>query len=100
MAECVQVYDGSRANWKESDVCHPVNAYGRTKLEAEQLIQVGFNSINLLLSTEGLLLFSLSLVLGFVVTLVKEGHCIKLLLLLLVLLHPFVCSTVDVTGAK
>ena len=36
----VQVYDGSRANWKESDACHPVNAYGRTKLEAEQLIQV------------------------------------------------------------
>ncbi|KAL3155375.1 hypothetical protein ABBQ38_010936 [Trebouxia sp. C0009 RCD-2024] len=34
-----QVYDGSKAYWKESDVCRPVNAYGRTKLEAEQLIQ-------------------------------------------------------------
>ena len=37
------MYEGSRANWKESDACHPVNAYGRTKLEAEQLIQVGLN---------------------------------------------------------
>lgn len=34
-----QVYDGSKANWQETDVCHPVNAYGQTKLEAEQLIQ-------------------------------------------------------------
>ncbi|KAL0051399.1 hypothetical protein WJX82_006672 [Trebouxia sp. C0006] len=34
-----QVYDGSKANWRETDKCHPVNAYGRTKLEAEQLIQ-------------------------------------------------------------
>ncbi|KAA6429698.1 MAG: methionine adenosyltransferase 2 subunit beta-like [Trebouxia sp. A1-2] len=33
------VYDGSKANWRETDKCHPVNAYGRTKLEAEQLIQ-------------------------------------------------------------
>ena len=45
VAQCVQVYDGSRANWKESDVCHPVNAYGRTKLEAEQLIQVGISTV-------------------------------------------------------
>jgi dTDP-4-dehydrorhamnose reductase len=36
----MQVYDGSKANWRETDKCHPVNAYGRTKLEAEQLIQV------------------------------------------------------------
>ena len=36
----VQVYDGSKANWQEDDPCHPVNAYGRSKLEAEQLIQV------------------------------------------------------------
>lgn len=34
-----QVYDGSRANWKETDPCAPVNAYGQTKLEAEQYIQ-------------------------------------------------------------
>ena len=36
----MQVYDGGKANWRETDRCHPVNAYGRTKLEAEQLIQV------------------------------------------------------------
>lgn len=36
----VQVYDGSKAHWSERDLCHPVNAYGRTKLEAEELIQV------------------------------------------------------------
>lgn len=34
-----QVYDGSRPNWKETDACAPVNAYGQTKLEAEQCIQ-------------------------------------------------------------
>ncbi|KAJ9514884.1 hypothetical protein QJQ45_028573 [Haematococcus lacustris] len=34
-----QVYDGSRPLWKETDPCRPVNAYGRSKLEAEQLIQ-------------------------------------------------------------
>ncbi|GFH15747.1 RmlD_sub_bind domain-containing protein, partial [Haematococcus lacustris] len=33
------VYDGSRPLWKETDPCRPVNAYGRSKLEAEQLIQ-------------------------------------------------------------
>ncbi|GFH06883.1 RmlD_sub_bind domain-containing protein [Haematococcus lacustris] len=33
------VYDGSRPHWKETDPCRPVNAYGRSKLEAEQLIQ-------------------------------------------------------------
>lgn len=36
----VQVYDGSRAGWRESDACNPVNAYGQTKYEAELLIQV------------------------------------------------------------
>ncbi|KAI8468007.1 MAG: methionine adenosyltransferase regulatory beta subunit-related [Monoraphidium minutum] len=33
-----QVYDGSRAMWTEADATEPVNAYGRSKLEAEQLI--------------------------------------------------------------
>ncbi|GFR48479.1 hypothetical protein Agub_g10375, partial [Astrephomene gubernaculifera] len=33
-----QVYDGSKAHWKEDDPCTPVNVYGRTKLEAEQLL--------------------------------------------------------------
>ena len=36
----VQVYDGSKAGWKEDDVCEPVNAYGATKLEAEHFLQV------------------------------------------------------------
>ena len=35
-----QVYDGSKANWREDDVCGPVNTYGRTKLQAEQFLQV------------------------------------------------------------
>ena len=34
-----QVYDGSRARWREEDDCQPLNTYGRTKLAAEQLIQ-------------------------------------------------------------
>ncbi len=34
-----KVYNGSKANWKETDACQPVNAYGQTKLEAEQVIQ-------------------------------------------------------------
>ncbi|GFH07858.1 methionine adenosyltransferase regulatory beta subunit-related [Haematococcus lacustris] len=34
-----QVYDGSQPHWKETDPCRPVNAYGRSKLKAEQLIQ-------------------------------------------------------------
>ena len=37
---CIQVYDGSKSNWRESDPCDPVNAYGQTKREAELLIQV------------------------------------------------------------
>ena len=36
----VQVYDGSKAGWKEDDVCEPVNAYGTSKLEAEHFLQV------------------------------------------------------------
>lgn len=36
---CVQVYDGSKAWWSEADAADPVNAYGRSKLEAEQLLQ-------------------------------------------------------------
>ena len=34
-----QVYDGSKAGWKEDDACEPVNAYGASKLEAEQFLQ-------------------------------------------------------------
>jgi hypothetical protein len=34
-----QVYDGSHADWTETDRCSPVNAYGRTKLEAEQYVR-------------------------------------------------------------
>lgn len=36
---CGQVYDGSKAWWSESDTPNPINAYGRSKLEAEQLLQ-------------------------------------------------------------
>ena len=36
----VQVYDGSHANWREDEACHPVNTYGCTKVEAEKAIQV------------------------------------------------------------
>lgn len=34
------MYDGSKSGWKEDDVCAPVNHYGKTKLEAENLIKV------------------------------------------------------------
>lgn len=34
-----QVYDGSKAYWSEDDQCQPVNTYGRTKLEAEDVIR-------------------------------------------------------------
>lgn len=34
-----QVYNGSRAWWSESDAANPINAYGRSKLEAESLLQ-------------------------------------------------------------
>lgn len=37
----VQVYDGSKAGWKEEDACEPVNAYGASKLEAEHYLQAG-----------------------------------------------------------
>ncbi|KAK9837139.1 hypothetical protein WJX81_005845 [Elliptochloris bilobata] len=33
-----QVYAGTKAYWTEDDACEPVNAYGRTKLEAERVI--------------------------------------------------------------
>jgi dTDP-4-dehydrorhamnose reductase len=36
---CRQVYDGSKAWWSERDTPNPINAYGRSKLEAEQLLQ-------------------------------------------------------------
>ncbi len=35
-----QVYEGTKAFWREGDDCNPVNAYGKTKLAAEQAIQV------------------------------------------------------------
>lgn len=34
-----QIYNGSKAWWSESDTPDPINAYGRSKLEAEQLLQ-------------------------------------------------------------
>ncbi len=34
-----QVFDGSRALFNEDDACDPVNVYGRTKRDAEMLIQ-------------------------------------------------------------
>lgn len=33
-----QIYDGSKAYWKEDDATAPINVYGQTKLEAEQEI--------------------------------------------------------------
>jgi hypothetical protein len=35
-----QVYDGTRAMWAEDDALAPVNAYGRSKVEAEEYIRV------------------------------------------------------------
>ena len=32
------MYDGSKSWWREDEAACPVNAYGRTKLEAERLI--------------------------------------------------------------
>ncbi|KAG1679980.1 hypothetical protein FOA52_007044 [Chlamydomonas sp. UWO 241] len=34
-----QVYDGSHAMWTEDDAVEPVNAYGRSKVEAEEYIR-------------------------------------------------------------
>ena len=35
----VQVYDGSKAWWKEDDTCHPLNAYAASKLDGERYVQ-------------------------------------------------------------
>lgn len=43
----MQVYDGSKANWLEEEAGTPINVYGKTKLEAEKLIQVSACSIPL-----------------------------------------------------
>ena len=37
-----QVYDGSKARWREGDPPRPVNAYGRTKLAAERAVAAGW----------------------------------------------------------
>uniref|UniRef100_A0A383WL45 RmlD-like substrate binding domain-containing protein n=1 Tax=Tetradesmus obliquus TaxID=3088 RepID=A0A383WL45_TETOB len=37
-----QVYDGSRPDWAETDPTQPVNAYGRSKLEAEQNLAAAY----------------------------------------------------------
>lgn len=34
-----QVYAGTKAFWTEADACEAVNVYGRSKVEAESLIQ-------------------------------------------------------------
>lgn len=34
-----QVYDGTRSNWTENDLCAPVNAYGKSKLQGEEYIR-------------------------------------------------------------
>lgn len=39
LAHVFQVYNGSKAWWSEADSADPVNAYGRSKLEAEQMLQ-------------------------------------------------------------
>jgi hypothetical protein len=44
-----QVYDGSRPWWTESDPTHPVNAYGHSKLEAEQHLAASYPSKHVVL---------------------------------------------------
>lgn len=36
----VKVYDGSKSYWKESDETVAINAYGKSKADAESYIQV------------------------------------------------------------
>lgn len=36
------MYDGSRPDWAETDPTQPVNAYGRSKLEAEQNLAAAY----------------------------------------------------------
>ena len=46
------VYDGSKKSfWTEDDGCEPVNAYGRTKLEAEERIRRGWREHYILRSS-------------------------------------------------
>jgi dTDP-4-dehydrorhamnose reductase len=43
------VYDGSRPGCTEADATHPVNAYGRSKLEAEQHLEAAYLSKHVVL---------------------------------------------------
>ena len=61
-----QVYDGSKAHWRESDACEPVNTYGRTKLQAERFLQVQ----HMQACVQGLVIWSVS----------SHGHQCMLLL--------------------
>ena len=45
-----QVYDGTASFWKESDRCNPVNAYGRSKLKAEESILATWSNVVILRS--------------------------------------------------
>lgn len=42
----MKVYDGSKAYWKECDKTAAINAYGKSKEEAESYIQVSRHSLH------------------------------------------------------
>ena len=46
-----QVYDGTRGNWKEKDMCRPVNAYGKSKLQSEEFIRKHYENYVILRSS-------------------------------------------------